>query len=119
MAIRTLEWLPNTADTGGWKARHMQEILRARNNPPSLSKNHAIAMVRAFDAWIDYALAHQKRFDSPIGEDYVLGPAWARWGFALRELLNGEAGSLDCGTLDSILCHNLTEMGFDPDEGAP
>jgi hypothetical protein len=49
-----------------------------------------------------------------VGEDHFLGKSWARQGFALRELLNGETGRLDCGTLDAILCDNLSEQGFDP-----
>lgn len=113
MAMRTLDWLPNTDENiGGWKEQHRSAI---RVPMPNTER----PMVRGIEAWINYAVAHQKRFESPIGEDYVCGLAWARWGFALRELLNCETGRLNCGTLDGILCHNLTEMGFTPEQGAP
>ncbi len=115
--MKTLDYLPNTHDTGGWKTRHMRAISQARTF--SIVVNQETVIVRALDTWVGYAIAHQARFESPIGEDYVLGPAWARWGFALRELLNGETGRLDCGTLDTILCDNLAEQGYNPDDGAP
>ena len=49
---------------------------------------------------------------SPIGEDGVLGEYWAEWGKALRGLLNGDCGRLDCGSLDTVLVDNLLEQKF-------
>lgn len=95
---------PTCSDMGGWKARH----LRAVQSPM-----HPVA--RALASWISYADEHARRFGSQIGEDYVLGPAWARWGLALRELLNGDLGQMDGGTLDTIIHTNLTEQGYYPD----
>lgn len=51
-----------------------------------------------------YAEAHSKRYESPIGDDGVLGESWAQGLRALRGLLNGETGRFDCGTLDSEIC---------------
>lgn len=48
-----------------------------------------------------------------IGQDGVLGPAWQEIGEAIRTLLNGEAGRLDCGTLDSILLDAMQANGLD------
>jgi hypothetical protein len=93
---------------GGWKERHAQAI--------RLPVGHERPIVNLLSAWCDYAFLHQHRFESGIGEDYVLGPEWAAIGAAIRGLLNGECGRLDCGTLDSILCHNLTVQGFDPEQ---
>ena len=105
----TQSYLSDTPNLNGWQTRHMQAVRCTPQHP----------IIVTVDAWCEYASAHARRFESPIGEDYVLGPAWARWGFAIRELLNGETGNLDCGTLDTILCRNLEEQGFDPDQGTP
>lgn len=102
----TASYLPDTPNTGDWQGRHMRAV---RATP-----QHSIVI--ALDAWCEYASAHKRRYESTIGEDYVLGPAWARWGAAVRELLNGECGNLDCGTLDHIIHANLIEQGFDPDQ---
>jgi hypothetical protein len=105
--LRDLTYMAKLPDTTGWQARHLS-ALRA----PSTSERPIVA---AFAAWIEYARAHEVRFHSGIGDDGVLGPAWAQWGVALRTLLNGDCGRLDCGTLDGILYHNLINQGFDPD----
>jgi hypothetical protein len=55
-------------------------------------------------AWACYADAYAKEFgDSKIGDDGVLGDAWAKIGSGIIDLLNGPTGKLDCGTLDSII----------------
>ena len=56
---------------------------------------------------------HKARFESAIGEDYVLGPQWQAIGEGLRGLLNGETGRLDCGTLDGFILATLDENGID------
>lgn len=62
-----------------------------------------VPIVRMYDAWRLYAQNHQRRYDSPIGHDAVLGPAWAAIGSAIVDLLNGESGRIDCGTLDRTM----------------
>lgn len=104
---------------GGWQERHKRYVRGCFGLLSANFPRPGAQVVRSIDEWCSYAIAHQERFESKIGDDYVLGPAWARWGFALRELLNGDMGAADCGTLDTILCDNLTEQGFNPDEGAP
>jgi len=73
-------------------------------------------MSRMLRGWIQYAEEHQKQYESTIGEDGVLGPAWAQIGDGIRQLLNGDLGRLDAGTLDSIINDNLIEQKFDPEQ---
>lgn len=72
-----------------------------------------IGMLRG---WLEYADTHRTRFESGIGEDYVLGPEWERIGRGLRAMLNGDLGRrLDCGALDSIILDALKDEGFGDD----
>lgn len=118
--MKDLSYLPKHPNTGGWKDRHQDATAFARGaltvRSPNDGRRLEQAVAFAIQAWCEYAQAHQKRFESKIGEDCVLGPAWAAWGAALRTLLNGERGHLDCGTINTILHDNLTEQGFDPDQ---
>jgi len=103
--ILDLSYESPSPELNGWKLRHRQAVNALPTHP----------VAAGIAAWAAYAKKHAKRFESDIGEDYVLGPAWARWGIALRELLNGELGHLDGGTLDHIIYTNLCSQGFDPD----
>lgn len=115
--MKDLSYIPSHPDTGGWRLRHQTAVIEAEKHRPYTT--HERVIVQAIGAWCDYAKAHAELYEAPIGEDYVLGLCWARWGFALRDLLNGNCGRLDCGTLDTIIHDNLKEQGFDPDMGAP
>ena len=64
--------------------------------------------------WAKYADTHFRRFDSRIGEDNVLGPAWMEIGKNLKTLMNGELNGLDGGTLDRIVYEILEAEGFHP-----
>ena len=101
--MKTLSYIPAHPDDTGWKSRHVRAI----------NSGHVVA--RAIETWCVYAARHARLYGSRIGEDRVLGPAWADWGRALRALLNGDCGDLDCGTLDMIVHDNLREQGFDPE----
>jgi len=72
-------------------------------------------MVSMIKSWLAYADWHKGRHQSKIGDDGVLGMEWARIGCALRGLLNGECGRLDCGTLDHVIVSALEAEEFDPD----
>ncbi len=65
------------------------------------------------ESWLVYADRHQQRYKTSIGNDYFLGPAWARIGLAIRTLLSGELGRLDGGTLDTVILDTLSTEGFD------
>lgn len=90
-----------------WKARHTQAWLY-----PNATERPMVAMLKG---WATYATQHQTAYESPIGEDYVLGPEWAKIGFALRGMLNGALDRLDGGTLDSFICDRLNAQGWDCD----
>jgi hypothetical protein len=121
MTIKAIDWVPSHPDTTGWKTRHLDAIRglghwRSGTGESLYIRNQEQAIVSMLRGWLDYARAHRARFESGIGEDGVLGPEWAALGAAIRGLLNGETGRLDCGTLDTILCDTLTAEGFNPDQ---
>ena len=91
-----------------WVSRHMKAV-----GMPTNSEGPLISMLRG---WLNYADRHYLAYESTIGEDGVLGPEWAKIGASLRELLNGELGRLDGGTLDGVLYDTLKAEGFDPDQ---
>ena len=66
-------------------------------------------------AWLLYADIHRERYRSGIGEDGVLGLEWAKIGAAIRGLLNGDCGRIDCGAVDAVICDTLKDEGIDPD----
>jgi hypothetical protein len=96
-----------TADRkkGEWASRHNVAVYQIAKNGETVSP-----MLRA---WAQYAKEHREQYESPIGEDYVLGPEWRTIGLAIRALLNGNCGRLDCGTLDAFILDSLQENGFD------
>jgi hypothetical protein len=63
-----------------------------------------------------YAGAHVRQYGSPIAEDGVLGVAWRESLAGLRQLLNGELGRLDGGTLDHAIIELYKAAGFEGDE---
>lgn len=71
-------------------------------------ESHIGAMVTA---WAAYADTHFYRYESRIGDDGVLGDPWASIGKAILELLNGELGGLDGGTVDALIRDILANEG--------
>ena len=53
------------------------------------------------------------RCNSRLSADYVLGEAWAEIGRQLRNLLNGDLGRLDGGTLDHAITSAFAYAGLD------
>jgi hypothetical protein len=90
-----------------WALKHDEAIDRPRG--------FEVPIVRMLHFWEMYAVEHQKRWESPIGEDYVLGDYWTDIAKGIRGLLNGETGRLDCGTLDSFILETLRENGVETD----
>ncbi len=68
------------------------------------------------DGLREIASAHVSRYESSIGDDYVLGEAWSDMWRGLRAMLNGEIGQLDGGEMDRELCELWESAGFDPSE---
>jgi hypothetical protein len=73
-------------------------------------------IVRMFDALRLYADCHRECYESPIGEDYVIGEHWKQMASGLLGLLNGETGTLDCGTWDRNIRRLAKENGFTAEE---
>jgi hypothetical protein len=96
--------LSNNKTSVAYAIRHNLAVDRPRG--------FEVPIVRMLHFWEMYAAEHRSRWEAPIGEDYVLGPAWQRQGEAIRELLNGETGALDCGTLDAFILDTMRENGF-------
>jgi hypothetical protein len=104
--------------------------VRARENDPASahwaflhSKAWAVpmhdqegAIVRLVTALADYSDAHRERFESSMGDDGFLGPAWLDILKGTRTLLNGETGRLDCGTVDSMLVRMAQAAGYEEEE---
>lgn len=104
----------NKAGDNGWRFAHNDAVNTLEvYGKPGKQQPHEIAVVMMLKGWAVYAEAHRKAFDSPIGEDYVLGPEWRAVGLGIRGLLNGVTGRLDCGTLDAFILDTLKENGFD------
>lgn len=98
--------MKNALDQDCWHRRHAAAMACPRDG-------HEAAMVKMLTGWLEYQSAHAERFKSGIGDDYVLGPEWEAIGNALRGLLNGETGWLDCGTLDGVILDALKAEGFE------
>jgi hypothetical protein len=64
---------------------------------------------------LEYGLQYQDRYgdDSKLGLDGVLGDGWLDMARGYLALLNGEAGRLDCGTLDGEVRHWARTFGFE------
>ncbi len=61
--------------------------------------------------WARYADAYHNRFESPIGEDGILGAAWKAMGESI--LVNGDLAGLNAGSLDALI------RGIMANESAP
>jgi len=106
----------STFPNNGWSVRHA--IAFADKGPVEPTTARMVAqksIAYLMRAWLLYADAHSAMYESGIGADHVLGDEWAKIGYALRGLLNGELGDLDGGTCDHIIADALDTEGFDPD----
>jgi len=92
-----------------WKRRHAAAMAT-----PTLG-THEQAVVELVKAWKLYAAVHERAYGSKVGKDSVLGPAWESIGHALRALLNGETGRLDCASLDSDILRLMERNGIEVD----
>ncbi len=58
---------------------------------------------------------HQSRFESNIGDDYILGEQWRVIAVATIALLNGETGRLDCALTEGLIRDLAVANGFNRD----
>jgi hypothetical protein len=108
--MATLTAKDKAANGNGWDMRHNSAL--HLGNGAANTTTHEGAIVNMLRGWENYAKAHAKRFESPIGEDYVLGPAWQQVGEGIRALLNGVTDRLDCGTVDGFILNTMAENGI-------
>lgn len=78
----------------------------------NLPKGVEVGLISLLKGWLRYADEYEKRYESSIGKDMILGPCWARIGESLLGMLNGELGRLDGGSLDNIIRETLKDEGF-------
>jgi hypothetical protein len=89
---------------GSHEAQHNRAVI-----VPQGFESPVVAM---FGALEHYARTHGTRFESPISEDGYLGPVWFTMARGLLDLLNGETGRLDCGTIDRAVRKLAAEHGY-------
>lgn len=77
-----------------WKLRHI-----AATNDPAGVEQPLLALLTSAQV---YAEEYERHFGSYVGDDAVLGPAWADMLHSLIGLLNGPTGRLDAGVLDGM-----------------
>ena len=106
--MKTLKADKRYPNTGGWQDRHNLAV-----RLPVTFEDSLLDMLKA---WELYAKQHWARYDSKIGEDGYLGEVWLDMGKRIRDLLNGDTGRLDCGTLDTFILETIEYSGFDLEE---
>ena len=108
-AAYNLRYVPQRDGNPGWLARHLLGISGARSGAHD---GLWPAILRGIDAWIDQAKHYRDRFESGIGEDYLIAPLWYQQGEALQGMLNLDMGPLDCGSLDAVIRETLLAEGW-------
>ena len=94
-------------DSRQYLVRHYEAIQHPRGF------ERAIVSLRS--ALLEYGLEYETRFDdgSKLGQDGILGDEWLQIARGYLGLLNGEAGRLDCGTLDGEVRRWAERFGFE------
>lgn len=105
LAMQTKAETPTGYPTGDQcNKRHGEFWIRAaRAQYGEVTALPGYPIVRMVEGWARYADSHRERFESSIGEDYVLGPEWESIGKSLLALLNGEIQPLDGGLTDGVI----------------
>lgn len=76
----------------------------------AVATNHPL--LAAMDSMLRAATIHKRKYDSAISSDYVLGDHWLKAAVGIRELLNGDFGPLDNGTVESVFWSAMAEAGY-------
>lgn len=116
-AVRALNRTVADALPAPWALRHCQAW--GHRHPWNLPPNESFerALVAMIQAAALYADAHAERYGDAIGNDGVLGAHLAEVLSGIRGLLNGEAGRLDCGTLDAMVLAIVRTAGLNEEMG--
>ena len=90
--------------TGDWLKRHQAALTH-----PRASERGIVGLIAG---WTGYAQAHRETFEDVIGHDHFLGREWYDIGKAILQLLNGDLGRLDGGSLDAGVRAAMMSQGF-------
>ena len=93
-----------------WADRHLEAFETPRAGFES-------ALVHLVKGLREYAQAHLDAYDSPIGEDYVIGDEWENIAHGIHGLLTGEHGRLDGGSLSLAIMQELKAAGLPEEKG--
>lgn len=97
---------PESGPRSEWLARHNQALLEPRGFEQSI--------VQFRSGLLRYGIEYSSRFEgSLLGQDGILGDAWLSMARSYLDLLNGEAGRLDRGTLDGEVRRWAERFGFE------
>lgn len=115
--------------------QYRPETIAAANKIPAgcvneqshkLGMEHGEPLIVILDALAWYAAAHKARYESAIGDDYVLGAKWMEALMGVHGLLNGDGAvamasgrttdSKDNGACEAMFEEALKVAGFDRDE---
>lgn len=102
--------IKNTVTKEYWMKRH-EDAMRS----PKGSEVAIVMLVKGLEA---YASHHADMYGSTMSNDGYLGPVWSTMVTGLHDLLNGDCGRLDCGTLSARIGALLTDNGFDSEGNA-
>lgn len=104
--MRREQMTPTKLDNAnGWHTRHRSALTAPRG--PETGIVHLLIGIER------YAEEHKRRYESTIGDDGALGPAWGQLLDGVRSLLDGELGRLDGGSLWSHLDALARAHGFE------
>ena len=92
-----------SAEGHGWAIRHFMAWEFGDASSGQGEKRMEAIIRDSIIAWARYGEQHWVLYHSHIGKDGVLGVAFKAMGNALRDMLNGNTGRLDCGTLDKLI----------------
>lgn len=76
-------------------------------------RDHEKALRMMIEGLSLYLESHRNTYDSPVGDDYVLGPHATDIANGLLGLLNGETGRIDCGKMDAWIRKIALQAGLE------
>ena len=110
MKTTILDWVgPERLSDGTENVNHYyhRNALSRRYQDPFGSALRAMLV-----GWERYALAFRDRYECDISTDGVLGDQWLAVGEGLRQLLGGDTGGWDCGSINHNIVRIMGEHGF-------
>lgn len=111
MAI--LDYVGPVANADGQETVNYREHFNATHR--GKANGFGMALIKMLLGWEQYAATHHKRYEGPIGSDGVMGKYWAEAGLAMKRLLDGDTGGLDCGSIAHNITSAIEAQGFKTD----